>query len=366
VEIFINRKEIAAMEQVYLGIDVGNSFSTVVALNEEQEPTYMEQIPTLDVAKWIELVGLFEGCEIHAAFEIGTHYGWLSELLNKYCVRVEVVNAEAFAVISKSTKKTDSIDAVKLAQGLWRGDLPTVTVPNERIRQDRRLVAHMHHHSNNISRAKILIRSILLRARLECPHTNVMGAAAQEWLTTFAMPKLEAQEQMFLRMLMEQLTLLLKQSSEMNAGVPARMEAYPEAPIVQSIPGFGPLVSLALLSIIAGIGRFKTPGELASYLGLCGSVDQSGQSLRQGSITRRGSSHVRWLLAQAITHLIRKDPKAKRRYEKLRRKKKAKVARVAMMRWLVTVLWRMLNNQEKYRLDGKKGNYFKRKSGKAA
>lgn len=354
------------MEQVYLGIDVGNSFSTVVALNEEQEPTYTEQIQTLDTAKWVQLLELFEGCEIHAAFEIGTHYGWLSELLKKYCVQVEVVNAEAFAVISKSTKKTDSIDAVKLAQGLWRDDLPTVTVPDERIRQDRRLTAHLHHHSKSISRAKILIYSILLRARLTCPHTNVMGKAGQEWLTTVAMPKLEAQEQMFLRMLIEQLTLLLKQSDEMSATVPARVAAYPEAEIAQSVPGFGPLVTLAVLSAIAGIGRFRTPGELASYLGLCGSIEQSGKSLRLGSITKRGNSHARWLLGQAITHLIKKDPKARKRYLKLRRKKKAKVARVAMMRWLVTVLWRMLNNQEKYRLDGKKGNHFKRKTWKAA
>ena len=51
------------------------------------------------------------------------------------------------------------------------------------------------------------------------------------------------------------------------------------------------------------------------------------------------------------------DPKVGRRYKKLRRKKKSKVARVALMRWIATILWRMLNANEPYRINGKKGNY---------
>jgi len=84
--------------------------------------------------------------------------------------------------------------------------------------------------------------------------------------------------------------------------------------------------------------------------------------LRLGQITKRGNKHVRWLLGQAITHLIRRDPKARRKYLKWRRKKKAKVARVALMRWVTTVLWRMLTHKEKYRLSGVPGCHFKRKN----
>lgn len=351
------------MQPVYLGIDVGNTFSTFVALNEEQQPVYLERIKTFDERAWLELLGLFEGCQIYAAFEIGTHYGWMYDLLAKLCVRVDVVNAQAFAIISKSTKKTDQIDAEKLALGAWRGDLPTVTVPEERIRQDRRLVSQMHHHSKALARVKNLIRSILLRARLECPQRCLTSRKAMEWLKNNAMQKLEAQEQFFLQQELEQLELLTKQYRQLAARAPERVAAYgAEAELARSIPGFGQLVTLAILSAIAGVGRFRTPDELASYFGLCGEVAQSGDSLYLGHATRRGSASARWLLCQAITHLIRTDPKAKKRYEKLRRKKKAKVARLAMMRWLVTVLWRMLTNKEKYRLNGKKGQYLKRKA----
>ena len=140
-----------------------------------------------------------------------------------------------------------------------------------------------------------------------------------------------------------------------------RVKAYADAEVAQSIPGFGKLVTLAMLSAIGRIGRFATPDELASYFGLCGQVAQSGEMLRLGPITKRGNKHVRWLLGQSVTHLIKRDSKARKRYLKLRRKKKAKVARVALMRWVTTVLWRMLTNQEKYRLGGIVGCHLKRK-----
>jgi transposase len=160
--------------------------------------------------------------------------------------------------------------------------------------------------------------------------------------------------------LLEQLDLFQKQYQQLYALTAQRLKDYSETKIARSIPGFGQLVTLAILSAIGRISRFQTPDQLASYFGLCGKVDQSGDRLVIGRITRAGNRHVRWLLGQAVTHLIRSDPKARRRYEKLRRKKKAQIARVALMRWIVTILWRMLNNNEQYRINGVAGNYRKR------
>ena len=348
------------MEIVYLGIDVGNTFSEILSVNEECEPTYSDRIGTLDEREWSALLGLYEGCEIHAAFEVCTNYGWLYDLLKKYCVEVVVIDPGSFSP-RKSHKKTDKVDVAKITAGLWRGDLPAITVPDERVRTDRLLVAHLHKLSGSITRVKTRVRTILLRGRLVCPFTDIVGTAAQKWMKEEALSKLDDQEKMIMTQLLDQLELLLKQQKECMALAAVRVEAYEERELAQSIPGFGKLVTLAMLSAIAGIARFETADQLASYLGVCGRVDQSGESLHLGPITRRGNKHARWLLGQAVTHLLRKDPKARKRFLKLRRKKKANVARVALMRWLVTVLWRMLTNQEKYRLNGKRGEYLQRK-----
>ena len=151
-------------------------------------------------------------------------------------------------------------------------------------------------------------------------------------------------------MLLEQCELLLKQRKRLDDVVAKRAKAWAQFEVIDSVPGFGNLAILAVLSSVAGIGRFKKPEQLSSYFGVCGSVHQSGQTLILGGLTRRGNVHVRWLLSQALQHLHRKDAKARQRYMKLRRKKPGGVARGAQVRWLTQIIWHLLTKNEAYRI----------------
>lgn len=51
--------------------------------------------------------------------------------------------------------------------------------------------------------------------------------------------------------------------------------------------------------------RFSSPRKLSSWLGLTPSLDQSGESTVQGSITKTGSSIARHLLVEAAWHYTR-------------------------------------------------------------
>ena len=51
--------------------------------------------------------------------------------------------------------------------------------------------------------------------------------------------------------------------------------------------------------------RFASPRKLFSWLGLTPSLDQSGQSKTQGSITKTGSTYARRLLVEAAWHYAR-------------------------------------------------------------
>jgi transposase len=306
---------------------------------------------------WRELLGLFDGLALHAVFEVGGHYDWMYDLLLEHCTEVIVI-----APTRKATKKTDQLDAANLARDLWRGDLESIFIPPKGMRNDRRLVARVHVLSSQIGRIKIHLRDMLYTARLTCPKTDLGCERAKEWLRMVALPQMEELDRVLMEQLLEQLELYQKHYTALYARVTERLSSYAEAKIARSIPGFGPLVTLAVLSAIGRIDRFETPDKLASYFGLCGRIDQSGDRLTIGGITRRGNRHVRWLIGQAVTHLIRSDPKSRRRYMKLRRKKKPKVARVALMRWVTTVLWRMLTQGEQYRINGVAGNYRKQRA----
>jgi transposase len=50
--------------------------------------------------------------------------------------------------------------------------------------------------------------------------------------------------------------------------------------------------------------RFPRPAKLASWLGLVPSLDQSGESRRQGGITKTGSGYARRLLVEAAWHYL--------------------------------------------------------------
>lgn len=338
------------MEHLYLGIDCGKKFSQLFGFTEDGSVVIQGRIDSLDEAAWRTLLKKHSAYSLRAVFEIGAHYDWLYDLLKEFCAEVAVIDPAQFAIISRSHRKTDKIDAQKLAEGLRRGDLPLVHVPDKQTRADRRLVAFTHTHSQQSTRVKGKIRSLLLAHRLDCPFTNVTGASALKWLREEAIPKLDSQAQMFLRMLLEQIELFQKQRKELVALVTERAHSYKQAEIIDSIPGLGSLGILAVLSSVAGVGRFERPGQLSSYFGTCGRVHQSGDSLRLGSLTRRGNVHVRWLLSQALQHLHRKDPRARKRYLKLKRKKPRGVARAAQVRWLTEIIWWMLTKNECYRI----------------
>ena len=339
------------MMNLSMGIDVGSSFCVIYAFSDVGEVVVDgKKLETFDEQAWHDLLKpLAEEFEVRACFEVGPHYEWLYDLLMEYCREVEVINTSDFAVIARSQRKTDKIDAHKLAEGLYRGDLPSVYVPDKPAREDRRLVSFAHKLSQDIGKLKGQIRGLLVPYRLRCPYCDVLGRSGRDWLERKAMKALDDQARVFLTMLLERADVLMEQRFKVDRMVQERAERYDEARYLRSIPGFGPLTTLAVMSSVVEVSRFNKPGRLSSYFGVCGSVRQSGKVSWRGPMTKRGNAHVRWLLSQSLLHLHRKDPKAYQRFRRLKRGKPTGVARGAQMRWLTEIIWRLLQKREYYR-----------------
>jgi len=342
------------MSTVYLGIDVGKTFCMIVVIDEQGRTLVpARRVPALDVARWRTLLAeLQKFGELRAGFEVGPHYEWMYDLLMDFCASVEVINAADFALINQSHKKTDKVDALRLAEGLRRGDLPTVFVPPKAIREHRRLVSTIHFNSQSLVAIKSRLRGLLLTMGLECRSSDILGKQALAWLEE-KKASFGACDRLTLEQLIEQGQLLQTQRAKLDQLVKEALTQYADAKLLRSIPGFGSLTTLAVLCAVVKIARFDSADKLASYVGACGKVMQSGQTLRLGAMTKRGNVHVRWLLSQALMHLHRKDPRARKRYQKLRRKKASGVARGAQVRWLATVLWHVWSKKSEYRIGGK-------------
>jgi len=122
---------------------------------------------------------------------------------------------------------------------------------------------------------------------------------------------------------------------------------------VTLIPGCAAYSSLALASRIGSIDRFPRPGSLANYWGLTPGCRNSGQATdRLGSITKQGSAMARFILGQVVLHVLRRDAWMKAWYGRIKKRRGAKIARVAVMRRLATIIWQMVKHNTPYMVGG--------------
>ena len=83
------------------------------------------------------------------------------------------------------------------------------------------------------------------------------------------------------------------QRQDIDAMINQELSDWPEAGLLYEMPGFGPIVTMGILSGIGDAKRFKRANQLASYAGLIPSSRESGSVQRRGGITKQGRSLMR-------------------------------------------------------------------------
>jgi len=135
--------------------------------------------------------------------------------------------------------------------------------------------------------------------------------------------------------------------------------------LITSIPGIGITTANQILSEIPEINYFATQKQFSSFTGLVPSVSQSAEVTYIGSITKRGSPHLRSALFQSakIASMKKESPigiKFQRIYNR-KGKGKAKIAWVAIARHIATLIWCILTRKEKYKAENYKKKEYKYK-----
>ena len=119
--------------------------------------------------------------------------------------------------------------------------------------------------------------------------------------------------------------------------------------LLSSMPGVGYFTAVALACRVGQVERFPRAASLANYWGLTPGCRNSGENnQRLGSITKAGSSMARWLLAEVTIKVLRKDARLREWFKRLKRRRGASIARVAVMRKLATIIWHMLSKRKTY------------------
>ncbi len=111
--------------------------------------------------------------------------------------------------------------------------------------------------------------------------------------------------------------------------------------------GVGPVTALAFVLTLGPVERFPNSRKVVSYLGLNPSERSTGGRQRLGHISKQGNEMLRWLLVEAGHSAAQFDPELRRRYLRLKFRRGAKVAKVAMARQLaVRLYWALRQARE--------------------
>jgi transposase len=201
--------------------------------------------------------------------------------------------------------KSDRKDAELLARLLLAGQLKAVTVPTPPFEAARHL-----------ARAREQLRGDLMRCRHRVSKLLLLHGRVYEgsgWTKTHR--RWLAQQRF------EQAATELAYLDALAAvdGLVARKQALDErlsrlalegewsttVARLRCFRGIDTLTAFVLALEVGDFRRFSKPTKLAGWLGLVPSLDQSGESRRQGAITKTGSAYARRLLIEAAWHYLR-------------------------------------------------------------
>ena len=99
---------------------------------------------------------------------------------------------------------------------------------------------------------------------------------------------------------------------------------------IRTIPGVGPRTAEILVACIDDPHRFKNGRQVSAYFGLVPRQYQSGETDRNGRITKRGNPLARTILVECAWASLRYNPWAKSVYERICGKQKTRKKKAAM------------------------------------
>jgi len=280
------------------------------------------------------------------------NFAWFRRLLGELGHELVLGDATIIRASNPRQQRTDKRDARHILRLLVEDRFPVVWQPgvaNERLRQ---LLLH---------RSSLVRMRTRIENQLDALGKNEGLVESRRW-TGRRRREIEALmlESWYGQRRQDLLALLdgLEERIEpLEQAVKAAAEADPQACLLMTHPGVGPVVSLAYVLTIGNWQRFPRGKQVASYLGLIPCEESSGDKRRLGHISKQGSPMLRWLLVQAATIAQRYDAGWHRQYVRLSMAKHHGVAKLAIAHKLAVRLYWMLRSGQSYEQIVERGSH---------
>jgi transposase len=325
---------------MYLGIDVHKRYAQVAVMDEAGE--IVEEV-RVENANLDDLAQRYAGAE--AALEATSNYYHIHDTLSEH-LDVTVAHPKELNQIANSDKKTDRVDAKELARMVRLSSVPESYVPTDEVREARALVRGRQTLVENRTKYANKIHGLLSDHGIT-EDVKPLTVEGREFLRELSLP---TPWNALLESYLELIETLTEEIQSLEETIEERAGSLTETQLLMTIPGVSYYTALTIYAELGEISRFDRDKEVVSYVGLNPVIRESGDSRIEGSISKRGSSRVRWLLVQAANTAVHtcNDEYLSRFYERLASRKNSQKAIVATARKMLVSIYHMLDRGETY------------------
>jgi len=297
------------MRKGYIGLDVHKEFIAIsVALTGREEPVYYGKCSS-DIERLVGAIRkllkkhrLLKG-EVQLCYEAGPCGFVLARHLLRMGYLIEIVAPSLIPVRKGDSIKTDKRDASKLARLLRAGELTSVHIPDSSDEVIRDLCRARTDAVDEQTRNRQRLTAFLLRNGHRYTGRSTWTEAHVRFLRELVL------QDPLQKIILEDYLQAVDSSIERVARIEEQMRtclcSWKRRPYVEalmSFRGIRMITAMITASELGDLRRFTHPGQLMAYLGLVPSEESSGGRRRQGSITKCGNSHVRWVLVESAHH----------------------------------------------------------------
>lgn len=280
------------------GIDLGDLWSHIAVIDGGGDVIREGRLRSTEEGLRGELDGRRR---MRVVIEAGTHSPWVSRLLTELGHEVVVGNPRRIELISKSSKKRDQSDAEVLAR-LGRMDVALLHPIVHRSRQQQEALALIRARRELVATRTSLVNHVrgaskALGVRLAACDARYFGRPGRMQLEG-ALRRAEGPLLEVLLSIEGQVQVYDREVERLVA------EEYPEARLLQQVPGVGALTALTYVLVIGDPRRFRKSRDVAAYLGLVPKRRQSGGRDPQLGITKTGDSYLRSLLVESANYML--------------------------------------------------------------
>ncbi|MDF1756669.1 MAG: IS110 family transposase [Verrucomicrobiales bacterium] len=241
--------------------------------------------------------------EVAICYEAGPTGFVLARRLHQLKYHCIVIAPSKIPQKSGDRVKTDRSDCRKLAGYLRSGELTSVHIPPCHDEAVRDLGRARTDASEARTKCKQQLSMFLLRNGVRYSGKSRWTQGHMNYLRKYKFN--DPSQQIVLEEYIIAISAAEERVKRLEMHMENQLEDWDKKPYVKALMalrGFKVVAAMTIVSEPGDLSRFPHPRQLMGFLGLVSSEESSGAKRRQGSITKCGNGHARWMLVESASH----------------------------------------------------------------